>query len=94
MPTLLLLLAAFCWLAAGVAGAVGRRTEPLSLGLGSAGSLAGIVGACWALASPGRGLSFVFWNAPATLEADALSAAFLLPLYVVAGLAWVYGKAY
>ena len=94
MPTLLLLLAAFCWLAAGVAGAVGRRTEPLSLGLGSAGSLAAIVGACWALASPGRGLSFWFWNAPATLEADALSAAFLLPLYVVAGLAGVYGKAY
>ena len=40
------------------------------------------------------GLEFTFWNAPARLEVDALSAAFLLPLNLVAGLGLVYGSAY
>jgi hydrogenase-4 component B len=66
----------------------------LSLGLGFTGSLVGIGGSCWTLLAPGRALSFLFWNAPAKFEADPLSAAFLLPLYTVAGLAWYFAKAY
>jgi hydrogenase-4 component B len=94
MPTLLLLAAALLWVAAGVGGAVGSRNERTSLGLGFTGSLLGIGGSCWSLAAPGGVLSFTLWNGPARFEADALSAAFLLPLYAVAGLGWHFGNAY
>jgi hydrogenase-4 component B len=39
-------------------------------------------------------LDFPFWRGPARLEVDALSAAFLLPLQLVAVLGMLYGKEY
>ena len=39
-------------------------------------------------------LTFPFWGISAHIQVDALSAAFLLPLHLVAGLGVIYGKAY
>lgn len=95
MLVLALMLASMgCWIGAGVAGLVaGRDRVPVALGLlaaalGLAGALAALLGA------PAAELAFPFWGGRASLEVDALSAAFLAPLQLVAGLGMVYGSAY
>jgi formate hydrogenlyase subunit 3/multisubunit Na+/H+ antiporter MnhD subunit len=95
MLVLALMLAAMgCWIGAAVAGLVaGRDRVPTALGvlaaaLGLGGALAALLGA------PAAELAFPFWGGGASLEVDALSAAFLAPLHLVAGLGMVYGRAY
>jgi len=90
----LLLVSMGCWIGAGLLGLAGAD-DRAPVGLGLLGSLLAF-GAALAvlLGAPATTLVFRFWGAPAFLEVDALSAAFLLPLHLVAGLALVYGKAY
>jgi len=95
MLVLALMLASMgCWIGAGVAALWARRDRvPAALGL--LGALLGLGGALSALlGAPGTGLEFPFWGGRASLEVDALSAAFLVPLHLVAGLGVVYGGAY
>jgi len=83
-----------CWTGAGLAGLVAARDRaPLALGL--LGALLGLAGALAVLlAGAPAELAFRFWGTTARLEVDALSAAFLLPLHLVAGLGVVYGHDY
>ncbi len=83
-----------CWIGAGLGGllASGDRA-PVALGV--LGALLGLAGALAVLLGGGPGeLVFRFWGATASLEVDALSAAFLLPLHLVAGLGIAYGQGY
>ena len=90
----LLLVSMGCWIGAGLLGlAVADDRAPVGMGL--LGSLLAFAAALAVLlGAPAATLAFRFWGAPAFLEVDALSAAFLLPLHLVAGLALIYGKAY
>jgi hydrogenase-4 component B len=95
MVAVVLMLAAMgCWIGSAIAGAVGdddRRVRALGL----LGSLCGAGGALLVLlGGPVATLGFPFWGARALVRIDALSAAFLLPLHLVAGLAVVYGHDY
>ncbi len=98
MPTLdvtLILAAAGCWAVAGLLPLAGPRGDRGGTFLGVLGSLLGAGAALHALLAPAApGLCFTFWGAPARIEVDALSAAFLLPLHLVAGLAILYGREY
>jgi hydrogenase-4 component B len=90
----LMLASMACWTGAALAGLVaGRDRIPTALGvlaaaLGLGGAVAALLGA------PEASLAFPFWGGRASLEVDALSAAFLAPLHLVAGLGLVYGGAY
>ena len=92
----LILLAAGCWAAATLLPLVPPLREGrVSTGLGVLGSLLAIWASGHALlgGTPAH-LDFRFWQGPARLELDALSAAFLLPLHLVAGLGILYGLEY
>lgn len=95
MFVLALMLASMaCWIGAAVAGLVAGR-DRLPTGLGLLGAGLGLAGALAALLGPPpASLAFPFWGGRASLEVDSLSAAFLLPLHLVAGLGMVYGQAY
>jgi hydrogenase-4 component B len=95
LDIILILVALGCWLAASLVALARACDERLHLGLGLAGALVSLVPAVHVLIGGApSGLEFTFWNAPARLEVDALSAAFLVPLNLVAGLGLVYGTAY
>ncbi|MEI6472053.1 MAG: proton-conducting transporter membrane subunit [Holophagaceae bacterium] len=92
----LLLLAAGCWIVAALLPLVPPRKEGrFSTVVGATGSLLAIYAAAHALlgGTPTH-VDFHFWQGPVRLELDALSAAFLLPLHLVAGLGIVYGLEY
>jgi len=83
-----------CWTGAGLLGLT-AADDRYPIGLGVFGSLLALAGALAVLlGGPAASLSFRFWGVNAVLEVDALSAAFLLPLHVVAALGVVYGRAY
>lgn len=96
MLDIVLILAALgCWLAASFITLFKLSDERFYLGLGILGSLLAGVGALHVLITGNAsGLDFVFWKLPARIEVDALSAAFLLPLNLVAGLGIVYQSEY
>ncbi|MBL0211658.1 MAG: hypothetical protein IPQ13_12230 [Holophagaceae bacterium] len=89
----LVLLGAALWLASGLA-VLGRPSERASLPLSLLGSALGLVGAVSCLIQGGGTLAFSFAGFPAHVAMDALSAAFLLPLHLVAGLGALYGSSY
>jgi hydrogenase-4 component B len=90
-----LLLAAGLWLTAVLAILVPRCGDRIHGALALAGALAGIAGCLHALRTGAvSSLSFPWWGMAVRLEVDALSAAFLLPLQIVAGLGCLYGSAY
>ena len=91
----LVLIAACSWIGASFLSLAPRLEERWSRWLGVSGALVGSIGAAHGLMNgvPSR-LDFFFWHGVARLETDALSAAFLLPLQLVAGLGVVYGKEY
>jgi hydrogenase-4 component B len=90
-----LLLAAGLWLAAALAILIPGCGDRVHGTLALSGALTGIAGSLHALHSGvSSALSFLWWGSTVRLEADALSAAFLLPLQVVAGLGCLYGSAY
>ena len=91
----LILAATGCWMGASLLALVSRREGRWGLALGVLGSLLAIAGAVHALlGGPPSRLDFAFWRGPARFEVDALSAAFLLPLHLVAGLGVIYGTEY
>ena len=94
MVAVVLILAAMgCWSAAALAG-LGSAERPHLL-LGVLGSLLGMAGALLVLlGGTGTPWVFGFWGATASVQVDALSAAFVLPLQLVAGLGVIYGKSY
>jgi hydrogenase-4 component B len=89
-----LLVSMGCWIGAGVLGLL-AGDDRVPMGLGLLGSLLAF-GAALAvlLGAPASSLALPFWGAAARVEVDALSAAFLLPLHLVAGLAVIYGREY
>ena len=90
----LMLAAMACWLSSGLL-AVGGRGDIGSRALGVLGGLLGASGALLILLGGEPGLlSFPFAGMRGRLEVDALSAAFLLPLHLVAGLGVFYGQEY
>jgi hydrogenase-4 component B len=91
----LVLVAACCWLGAACLALSARVDERWSRWLGSLGALLATLGALLVLVTgtPSH-LEFPFWRGPARLEVDALSAAFLLPLQLVAVLGLLYGREY
>lgn len=92
----LILAAAGCWMAAALLPLVPPLNEGrFSTLLGALGSLIAFLAASHALlGGVPTHLDFRFWQGPARLELDALSAAFLLPLHLVAGLGIIYGAEY
>jgi hydrogenase-4 component B len=90
----LMLASMACWITAGLLGLLADQDRvPMALGvLGSVLAMAGALAVL--LGGPAATFSFRFWGVWATLEVDALSAAFLLPLHLVAGLGIIYGKGY
>jgi hydrogenase-4 component B len=95
MLVMVLMLASMgCWITAGLL-ALAVSDDRLPMAAGILGSLLGLAGALAVLAGGAGGeLVFRFWGARASLEVDALSAAFLLPLQLVAGLGMAYGRDY
>ena len=92
----LILMAAGCWIAACLLPFVPPLKEGrLSMVVGAFGSLLALVAALHVLlgGTPSQ-VDFWFWQGPARLQVDALSAAFLLPLHLVAGLGTIYGLEY
>ncbi|GLH74400.1 hydrogenase [Geothrix limicola] len=97
MPDItLILLAAGCWMVAAVLPFVPPVKEGrLSTVVGALGSLLAFVAALHALLSGHAShVDLRLWLGPVRLEVDALSAAFLLPLHLVAGLGIVFGLEY
>lgn len=91
---LLIFAAMVCWIGASLTALAGSDDRS-HIGLGVLGSLLAFSGALPVLiAGTASTLEFHFWGVPASLEVDALSAAFLLPLHLVAGLGVIYGKSY
>ena len=83
-----------CWIGASLAALAGSDDRS-HVWLGGVGALLAFAGALPVLmAGTVSTLEFHFWGIPASLEVDALSAAFLLPLHLVAGLGVIYGKSY
>ncbi len=91
----LVLIAACGWIGASFLSLIPRLEERWSRWPGVMGALIGTISAVQVLTSgvPSQ-LTFSFWRGAARLEMDALSAAFLIPLQLVAGLGVVYGKDY
>ncbi|HEX9008935.1 MAG TPA: proton-conducting transporter membrane subunit [Holophagaceae bacterium] len=94
LDVILILAAAGCWAGTSLV-ALGARDDRPGILLGMAGALLASAGALHVLlgGAPSR-LDGTFWGVPARLEVDALSAAFLLPLQVVAALGALYGREY
>jgi hydrogenase-4 component B len=92
----LILVAAGCWIAASLLPFVPPVKEGrLSTVVGAFGSLLALVATLHALLSGTVSqVNFHFWQGPARLEVDALSAAFILPLHLVAGLGIIFGLEY
>lgn len=91
----LILVAACCWIGASLLSLSARIDERWSRRLGILGALLASGGALHVLARGGSShLEFPFWRGAARFELDALSAAFLLPLHLVAALGTVYGREY
>ena len=91
----LVLAGSACWAIAALAGAAARERERGFVAFGLLGALLGFAGGLHALLGGVPSvLGFSFWGMPARLEVDALSAAFLLPLHLVAGLGVLYGRSY
>lgn len=92
---LLVLLGAALWLASGFVAFLKGRGEWASVRLSVAGSVLGFAGALGTLLLGGEArLDFGFLAQPARLALDPLSAAFLLPNFLVGAAASVYGLAY
>ncbi|HJU84578.1 MAG TPA: proton-conducting transporter membrane subunit [Holophagaceae bacterium] len=90
-----LLLATGLWTSAALAILLPRIGDRVHVALALAAALAGLWGSLHALhAGVPSAWSFPWWGMAVRLEVDALSAAFLLPLQLVAGLACLYGTAY
>jgi hydrogenase-4 component B len=91
----LVLIAACSWMGAALLSVFTGLEEPWSRRLGLVGTGLASLGALHVLVGGAASqLAFPFWRGPARFEVDALSAAFLLPTQVVAGLAVIYGKEY
>jgi hydrogenase-4 component B len=91
----LVLVAACSWIGAALLSVLPRSEERWSRWLGLLGAILASLSALHVLASGAVSqLDFPFWRGAARLELDALSAAFLLPTQLVAGLGVVYGKEY
>ncbi|MEO8054502.1 MAG: proton-conducting transporter membrane subunit [Acidobacteriota bacterium] len=75
----------------------GRNAERAAAGLSAAGSIVGLAGVAGFLLAPRPGLLVAPWRVPGgevLLRLDALSAAFLLVVFLVSGLGAVYGLGY
>ena len=75
----------------------GRFAERAAAGVSAVGSLLGIAGAVAALRGPGPWILSAPWHVPngaILLRLDALSAAFLVVIFLVSGLGSVYGLGY
>lgn len=95
LDIILILSALGCWLAASLLPALPFEDERPYLGLGLLGALLALAGGVHVLATgTPSAVEFTFWNLPARIEVDALSAAFLLPLNLVAGLGILYASEY
>jgi len=95
LDAFLILAAMGCWLVASLLVWIRNSDERPYLALGVLGALLALVASLHVLLSGApAALEFTFWRLPARLEVDALSAAFLLPLHIVAGLGILYGKEY
>ena len=91
----LVLTAACAWIGASLLSLIPRFDERWSRWLGVSGAILASISAVHGLASGAISqLDFPFWRGAARFEMDALSAAFLIPLHLVAGLGVVYGKEY
>lgn len=95
LDVVLILSALGCWLAASVVTFRPGQDERPFLAFAFLGALVAI-GASLHVLTTGTpsALEFEFWKVPARIEVDALSAAFLLPLNLVAGLGMAYGREY
>jgi hydrogenase-4 component B len=83
-----------CWVAVGCLGLWAADERPAQA-LGVLGAGLGLAGALWVLVGGAQGdLVFRFWGGSARLAVDALSAAFLVPLHLVALVANRYGADY
>jgi len=96
MLDIVLILAAMgCWLTASALAWIPACRERIYLGFGVLGSLLTLSAVAHVLlVGTPSALQFVFWRLPARIEVDALSAAFLLPLHLVAGLGILYARQY
>jgi formate hydrogenlyase subunit 3/multisubunit Na+/H+ antiporter MnhD subunit len=91
----LVLIAACSWIGASLLSVIPRLEERWSRWLGLLGAGLASIGAVHVLATGGSSLlEFPFWRGSARLELDVLSAAFLFPMQLVAGLGVAYGKEY
>jgi len=99
LDTALILAAMGCWLAASLLAPLlprtGSQDDRPYLALGLLGALLAIAVSIHVLLTGEPSfLEFAYCGLPARIELDALSAAFLLPLHLVAGLGIVYGRDY
>ncbi len=95
LDIILILSALGCWLAASLIPALPFADERPYLGLGLLGALLALAGGVHVLATGvPSAVEFTFWSLPARIEVDTLSAAFLLPLNLVAGLGILYASEY
>lgn len=84
-----------CWLGASLIAWIIKSDERLYLALAVLGSLLAMGGAAHVLITGvPSGQDFVFWGANARIEIDALSAAFVLPFNLIAGLGVIYQSEY
>jgi hydrogenase-4 component B len=91
----LILVAACCWIIAALLSLSVRVDDRWRRRLGLLGSLLAALGSLHVLVGgTSSQLGFPFWGGAARLELDALSAAFLLPLHLVAVLGMLYGREY
>ncbi len=91
----LVLIAACSWIGAALLSVSSRLEERWSRWLGILGAVLASIGALHVLVCGASSqLDFPFWRGAARLEVDTLSAAFLLPTQLVAGLGVAYGKEY
>lgn len=95
LDIILILTALGSWLIASLLGLLNTSDERPHLCMGLLGALLALVGAAHVLwTGTPSALDFTLWKMTARIEVDALSAAFLLPLNLVAGLGVVYASAY
>jgi len=95
MEMVLILAGMGCWLSASVLAWTRGRGERVYQGLGLLGALLTLGPSLHVLLGGSAPvLEVSLWGLPARLEVDALSAAFLLPLHLVAALGILYGREY